>query len=89
LVAWLSAHGYTYPSIVPAVPPSRPDAHSLRLHPSSTMILPSISPLPNVSYVQRSKSRLSLGLTNNALSDTALVLVRLLIIFGPALSAPA
>lgn len=70
---------------------SESDARSLHLPPSLAMILLS---LPfSLSYAvlraRRSKSRLSLGLTNNALSDTALVLVRLLIIFGPALSAPA
>lgn len=63
------------------------------LSPSSSLshcdLPPTLSRYPDVSYVQRSKSWLSLGLTNNALSDTALVLVRLLIIFGPALSAPA
>lgn len=50
----------------------------VRLSPSLRLSSPLSSPLSrhlDVSYVQRSKSRLSLGLTNNALGD--IVLVRL------------
>lgn len=83
LVARLSARGYTYLSIVPATSsPARarciPSPSLLSLYlprgPSSRnlpAISTSFSPSRDMSYVQRSKSRLSLGLTNNALSDTA------------------